>query len=189
MSSFNPPFPRERKLYLSAQVNQESMLELTKKIIEINEDDKKIKQIYKLYNFNYKPKPIKIFIDSYGGSVYQCFGLLSVIASSKVPIHTIVTGCAMSCGFMIAITGHKRFAYDKATLLYHQVSSFAAGKLKEMKEDLIESKRLQKMIESHVLSTTKISKSRLKESFNKKEDWFIPTKEALSLGIIDKIIK
>src|SRR5437763_689012 len=105
---FTIPTIPERKLYLSAQVSQASMLELTRKIIEINEEDKKLKKLYKAYGFKYKRNPIQIYIDSYGGSVYQCFGLLSVMEKSKTPIHTIVTGCAMSCGFMIAITGHKR---------------------------------------------------------------------------------
>jgi ATP-dependent Clp protease protease subunit len=189
MPNFTPPMPKDRNLYLSAQVNQQSMLDLTKHIIEINEDDKKLRKLYKLYNFKYKPTPIKIHIDSYGGSVYQCFGLLGVMAASKTPIHTIVTGCAMSCGFMIAITGHKRYAYDKATLLYHQVSSFAAGKLKEIEEDVIETKRLQKMIEDHTLANTKITKARLKESYKAKEDWFIPVEEAVKLGVVDKILK
>jgi len=188
MASFTPPMPKERNLFLSAQVNQQSMLDLTKHIIEINEDDNKLKKIYKLFNFKYKPQPIKIMIDSYGGSVYQCFGLLSIMSASKTPIHTYVTGCAMSCGFMIAITGHKRFAYEMATLLYHQVSSGTRGKLKEMEEVIIETKRLHKMIEEHTLKNTKITKARLKESYVAKEDWHIPVKEALKLGIIDEIV-
>jgi ATP-dependent Clp protease protease subunit len=78
-----------------------------------------LSKIYEVHDLEYKPKPIKIHIDSYGGAVYQCFGLLGIIKSSKTTIHTLVTGCAMSCGFLIAIAGHKRFAYEKSTYLYH----------------------------------------------------------------------
>lgn len=186
---FSSPSIKNRNLYLSAQVDQHSMEALSKQIVEINQEDKKIKKLYKIYGLDYTPKPIKIFIDSYGGAVYQCFGLLGIMENSVTPIHTIVTGCAMSCGFMIAISGHKRFAYPKATLLYHQLSTMKWGKLKEIKEDIIEAKRLQKMIERHTLDKTLITKKRLKESFNKKEDWFMSCEEALELGVIDKIKK
>ena len=64
---------------------------------------------------------IKIYIDSYGGQVYQCFGLIGVM-ESKTEIHTVCSA-AMSCGFIILINGHKRFAYRHATPLYHRVSS------------------------------------------------------------------
>jgi ATP-dependent Clp protease protease subunit len=184
---FSSPSIKNRNLYLSAQVDQHSMESLSKQIVEINQEDKKLKKLYKVYGLKYTPKPIKIHIDSYGGAVYQCFGLLGIMENSKTPIYTIVTGCAMSCGFMIAISGHKRFAYTKATLLYHQLSTIKYGKLKEIKEDIIESKRLQKMIENIVIEKTKITRKRLKESFNKKEDWFISVDEALELGVIDKI--
>lgn len=186
---FSAPSIKHRNLYLSAQVDQHSMEALSKQIVEINQEDKKIKKLYKIYGLEYSAKPIKIFIDSYGGQVYQCFGLLGIMENSKTPIHTIVTGCAMSCGFMIAISGHERFAYPKATLLYHQLSTMKYGKLKEIKEDVIEAKRLQKMIEKIVLEKTLITKKRLKESFDKKEDWFISAEEALELGAIDKIKK
>jgi ATP-dependent Clp protease protease subunit len=181
--------PEERMLMFTAQVNQDTIAKLSKHILEINQKDDALEKDYKKkLNKKYKRKPIKIYIDSYGGAVYQCFGLLGIIENSKTPIHTIVTGCAMSCGFMIAITGHKRFAYKRATLLYHQVSDVIHGKLKEIKDEVVETTRLQEEIEAIVLEKTKISKTRLEKSFKDKEDWFIPAKEALKLNCIDEII-
>ena len=95
------PKPKVRNLYLPEQVNQESMNKLTKAIIEINEDDEYLKKLYGINDAEYKPRPIKMYIDSYGGAVYQCFGLLGVMDKSQTAIHTIVTGAAMACGFMI----------------------------------------------------------------------------------------
>ena len=109
------PKPKARNLYLPEQVNQESMNKLTKAIIEINENDIYLTSLYALHNIDLNPAPIKMYIDSYGGAVYQCFGLLGVMDKSKTPIHTIVTGAAMSCGFMILISGHKRFGYELST--------------------------------------------------------------------------
>ena len=163
------PVPRSRNLYLPKQVDQASMNELTKGILEINESDKHLSKLYSVYNLEYTPSPIKIFIDSYGGQVYQCFGLIGVMESSDTPVHTIVTGAAMSCGFIILINGHKRFAYNHATPLYHQVST---GFLEDM-----------------TLRLTKISKKKLNDILKNKKDWYMTSESALELGVIDSIIK
>ena len=180
--------PKDRNLFLAQQVNQDSINKISQAIIEINEEDDVLHKMYKLHDLVYTPKPIKLYIDSYGGSVYQCFGLLGIMRTSKVPVHTIVTGCAMSCGFLISIAGHKRFGYTKSTYLYHQVSSAAWGTVKDMEDDVIEAKRLQKMIESHTLELTKISKKKLEKVYKSKKDWFIDSDEALKLKIIDEIL-
>ena len=182
------PIPKERNLFLSSQVTQDSMLKLSKEILEINDHDQYLSKIYSVHNVEYNPDPIKIFIDSYGGQVYQCFGLLGIMNKSKVPIHTIVTGCAMSCGFLISISGHKRFGYDSATYLYHQVSNGTIGKAKDLEENVIEVKRLQKMIEKLTIKQTKITSSKLKEVYNTKFDWYMNSNEALKLGVIDEIL-
>jgi len=184
----NLPLPKERTLFFAKQVNQSSIEDLTKSVVEINENDKLLKKIYAVYDLEYKPKPIKIMIDSYGGQVYQILGLLAIMDSSKTPIHTYVTGAAMSCGFLLLIHGHKRFAYKHATPLYHQVSSIALGKAKDMEEDLMETKRLQEIIEKLTLERTKISKKKLEKVYKRKLDWFMSANEALKLGVVDEIV-
>ena len=145
-------------------------------------------QIAKIYGFDYQPNPIKLYVDSYGGEVYQCLGLLGIMEKSKIPIHTIVTGCAMSCGFLISIAGHERYGFPGSTFLYHSVSSGSFGTTKQMEEDIIETKRLQKIIEKHTLKNTDITKDELRDIYEKKIDWFIDSKQAKKLGVIDEII-
>jgi ATP-dependent protease ClpP protease subunit len=94
----------------------------------------------------------------------------------------------MSCGFLIAISGHRRFCYSKSTYMYHQVSSGAIGKAKDLEEDVYETKRLQKMLEQHTLEFTKITKKRLKEVYNAKFNWFMTSDEAKQFSVVDEII-
>jgi len=182
------PLPKARNLYLAKQVDQASMNALTKGILEINDDDEYLKKLYAVHDLEYNPKPIKIYIDSYGGAVYQCFGLLGVIEKSGTPVHTIVTGAAMSCGFMILISGHHRMGYPLSTPLYHQVSSGFWGKVQDIEEKLEETKRLQKKIEEITISKTQISKKKLTDILKKKTDWYMTAEEALGLGVIDEIV-
>lgn len=186
--SFFFPKQKERNLFLSEQIDQEVIGEIIRDIIEINELDDYLEKFYQIHDLIYKRKPIKLFIDSYGGNAYQCFGLISIMESSKTEIHTYVTGTAMSSGFMVAICGHKRFCYKLSTPMYHQVSTGVWGTLKEVEEDIKETKRLQKKIEEIVMSKTKITKEQLEKIYKRKRDWYITPKQALTLGIVDEII-
>lgn len=180
--------PRDRILHLANQVNQETILALTKEIILIEEDDKYLKGLYFLHGLKYSANPIKIFIDSYGGMLYQCMGLLGVMDKCQTSIHTIVTGCAMSCGFLITIAGHKRFAYETSTLMYHQISSGIIGKAKDIEEEVIEVRRLQSWLERYTMNKTSIGCEKLEEVYSTKHDWYMTSQEALELGVINEII-
>lgn len=183
------PLPKPRNLYIAKQIDQDSVNAVTRDIISITEDDKLLKKVYPAYGIEYTPLPIKIFIDSYGGHVYQTFGLINVMLNNSTPVHTIVTGCAMSGGFLIAICGSKRMCYKDSTLLYHQLSSGVSGTLKEMSDEVFEKTKLQGQIESIVLAKTKITKQKLKQVYFNKTDWYIDAKEGMRLGIIDEIIQ
>ena len=188
MSAINLPSPMNRNLFLAKQVDQASINEISKAIIAINEDDEYISKMYSIYDITYNPKPIKLYIDSYGGYVYQCFGLLGIMRASKAPVHTIVTGCAMSCGFLISISGHKRYGYERSTYLYHQVGGGAFGKSKDMEEELIEMLRLQKQVEEITLQQTGITAKKLERIYKAKKDWYMDSIEAIKLKVIDEII-
>ena len=186
MSELERPAPRN--LFLAQQVDQDSMNHLSRAIVVIREHDEYLKKLYALYHLKYDPQPIVIYIDSYGGAVYQCFGLLSIMKDKGTPVNTIVTGCAMSCGFMIAIHGNHRTAHKHATLMYHQVSTGARGKVADVEEDILEAKRLQKVIEEMTLETTKITKDKLDKVYKKKQDWYMDAKDALKWGCVDVIV-
>ena len=182
------PLPGKRDVLFSKEVTAESMAQVAEEILRCNEEDEYLEKLYKIHDMSYTRKPIKIFIDSYGGLCYQCFGLLSIMDKSKTPIHTIATGAAMSCGFMILIHGHRRFAYEHATPMYHQVSSGFWGKVKDMQEDFEETQRLQIKIEEMTLAKTKIPKKKLEKVYKTKKDWYMTAKEAEKFGVIDEVI-
>jgi len=178
----------ERNLYLCKGVTQESIEEITKGIVKINEEDEQYQKVYDFYGFPYRRHPIKIYLDTYGGFVYQTFGLVSVMDKSKTPIHTIVTGCAMSAGFIILVCGHERYAHSLSTPLYHQASGGVWGTVKDIKDEYMEAKRVQKMMEDIVVKRTKIPRKKLAEIYDTKTDWYMTSKEALRLGVVDKIV-
>lgn len=137
---------------------------------------------------DFKREPIKIYVNSFGGSVYDMWALIDIISNSKTPIHTYCTGYAMSAACKIFLAGHKRYISKHATLLYHQMSCFAGGKYQDVVEDIEQMTYLQNMIEEYVASKTKITVEELKRIRETKSDYYIHSEEAINLGFADEII-
>lgn len=178
----------DRTFYLDDYVEAETMTPLVSAIIDINKSDKYLKAYYALQGLIYNPKPIEIYISSYGGSVYDGLALIGAIESSQIPVHTIVTGKAMSMGFLIAISGHQRFAHNHSTFMYHQISSSIWGTVQHMEDDLEEVARLQKVIEKITIDKTLITPKRLAKVKKLQKDMYVGVTEAIELGIIDSIV-
>ena len=91
---------------------------------------------------------IPVIIDSYGGQVYSLMSMIAAIKASKSPVATVVEGKAMSCGALLFSFGAEGMRYmdADATLMIHDVSSGAWGKVEELKADVREAERLNKKV-------------------------------------------
>ena len=174
----------KRLFCLSDDIDNESIGNMCFNLLQlIQEDDEKDKK-----EKNYTREPIKIYVNSFGGSVYDMWALIDIMINSKSPIYTYCTGYAMSAAFNIFLAGHKRFATKHSTFLYHQLSFWKEGKYQDMVENQAEMNYLQNEIEIYVKNRTKISNKKLLEVKNKKLDWYIHCDEALKLGIVNEIV-
>lgn len=173
----------KRIFYLSDNVDNLSIGQMCFNLLYIlNEDNNQEKT-----QINYERKPIKIFINSFGGSVYDMWALIDIIINSKTPIYTYCTGYAMSAGFNIFLAGHKRYVTKNSTLLYHTLSCWLSGKYQDLVEDMEERHRNQKDIEDYVFERTNITRTKLEEIREKKIDWYIHSEEVEILGIAEVI--
>lgn len=121
MSADKYPERHKRDLLLSDRISQGTVKDIIKDIFEINFDDDEKEEIYK----DWERKPIQLFINSYGGSVYDGLALIDVIKRSKTPVHTVCIGSCMSMALWVWLSGAKRFVGESATLMFHDVSLFA----------------------------------------------------------------
>lgn len=179
-----PTKPKSRDLVFSGEVTQRSIAKLTEDVLGVINYDAQMK----IGDQAYKPDPIRIYIDSYGGDAYSVLGLISIIEASSTPIHTVATGAAMSAGFLLLVSGHTRFCYRHTTMMVHQLAYDFSGDLKSSTQELRESTRLQKNLSSVVKRHTNITKERLDEIDNKKEDWYMSSAEAKRNGVVDVIL-
>lgn len=172
----------ERNLYIT-EIDPTGCMEIIKEIHKINEFDDKNSSEY----VDYKRLPIKIQINSYGGSIYDGIAVCEAIEQSVTPVHTHVSH-AMSMGFVISLFGHYRTCGKYATYMWHSMSSGIIGKLQDMEEDMEENNRLQEIMNTITLDRTKLKKTALTKIVKAKRDCYIVPEEALKMGIVDAVV-
>ena len=106
------------RIFFYSDVNKESILQLNKEIRSVSNNLQNISQVYEI-----PLPPLRLHINSYGGSLLDCFSTVDYIRNSKVPVHTIVEGSAASAATIISVVGHKRFIHKHSYMLIHQLST------------------------------------------------------------------
>jgi len=122
---------------LSGEVSEESAKKFRDDLMRAENMAKKAKQ-----------EIVPVVIDSYGGDVYALLSMVDAIRNFPYKVATIVESKAMSAGailFSCGVEGH-RYVAPNATVMIHDVSSFAIGKQAELKASAEESERLNKLI-------------------------------------------
>ena len=132
-----------------------------------------------------KREPIKIYIDSCGGSLVDTLAIVDAIKMSKTPVYTIAIGCAYSGGFFIFISGHKRIAYPHSTFLFHEGSTSNGGTSSQFENYTAFYKKILLQLQELVLNNTNISEKEYKEIH--KEDIWYDAKDGIEKGFVDKI--
>lgn len=134
---------------------------------------------------------IPIVIDSYGGQVYSLMSMIASIKASSIPVATIVEGKAMSCGALLFSYGASgyRFMDKHATIMIHDVSSGARGKIEEIKADAKEGDRLNQLVYREMAANCgKEPEFFLKQIHDRSHaDWYLDAEEAQSIGLANHL--
>lgn len=145
-------------------------------------------------------QPIRMYINSPGGSVYSGLGIYSTMQAIKSPVHTIVLGLAASMGSFIANAGEAghRYVLTESTTMVHRVSSGTRGtsgtvheqdlQFEDAKRSHEETHRLNKRLTE--IYAKHNSKGKTYEEFHDimKYDTYLSPEDAVNLGVADKII-
>jgi ATP-dependent protease ClpP protease subunit len=124
---------------------------------------------------------IPVVIDSYGGHAYSLMGMISIIENAKLPVATIVESKAMSCGAILFTFGTEGYRYmsQSATLMIHDVASFAFGKIEEIKADVKEGERLNTLVYRMMDTNCNHPKGYFKKLVHERghSDWYLSAKD------------
>lgn len=173
-----------RIIYLYGEIDARNSADIAFEINCINKMDDENESNQK----NYVRKPISIYFNSLGGSVYDMWLLVDSIMRSSTPVYTYCTGYAMSAAFIAFLAGDKRYMSPHATLMFHQISCWRYGKYQDIVDDREHMDEMNEEIEKFVLERTKISNDFILESRKKKRDVYFSATRALELSIVDEIL-
>lgn len=133
-----------------------------------------------------KRRPIKIFINSDGGSLATIMHVIDMIALSKTPVYTFGMGRVYSAGGLLLIAGHKRYVFENTTYLLHDGSTGTIGTVAKCLDNLEFTKRQEDRIRKYVLDHTNIPASEYDANYRK--DWYLFSDEMISYGVADEIV-
>ena len=133
-------------------------------------------------------KDIQFYINSPGGSVTDGMAIYDTMQYVKCDVSTICIGMAASMGAFLLSSGAKgkRFALPNAEIMIHQPSAGTQGQITDM---AIHLKRLEiiKKRMNHILSEN-TGKPIEVVTADCERDNFMSADEAVSYGLIDKVI-
>lgn len=169
---------KSRKLFLNGGVDMMTVEEIVKHIIRYNVEDKGIPEDER--------QPILLYITSNGGDVYAGFELIDAIECSKTPVYTINMGYQFSMGFLLGISGHKRFATKHSKFLWHDGTSGTLNSTAKVRDEMEFQNRNEDRIRQFILEHTKIDP----ELYDSKlrVEWYMFADEAKELGVVDYIV-
>ena len=169
---------KQRKLFLNVDIEQLSVAEIAKHIMQFNKEDKGI-------DINER-QPILLYITSNGGEVDSGFELIDIIQSSKTPVYTINLGYQYSMGFLIGLAGHKRFAMPNAKFLMHDGSNFVYNSGAKAQDQMEFQRKVEDRIKQYILCHSNLTN----EEYDSKlrVEWYLFADEAKKRGFIDYII-
>jgi len=167
-----------RTIWISDEIS-ESTLEVIDFILYFNREDKGLPKEDR--------KPIKLLINSPGGSLDVADSLISVIEASSTPIYGYAMGMVASAASTIYLACHKRFSLKNGYLILHKGSANMSGNYNEMMQAVEDyQKQVERMVKFYIERTT-IPEEVIREKI--KTDWYIYTDDAVNSGIVDVVIQ
>lgn len=132
-------------------------------------------------------KPIRVYINSDGGSVSAVFAIIDLLLMSRTPVITIGLGKCYSSGGLLLMAGHKRLLLPNCTILIHDGQSGSYGAIGKMLDNLEFTKELEVKIKNYILSRTSIPEEEYDKNYRR--DWWIFADDAVNkYHIADKIV-
>ncbi|EIW68673.1 hypothetical protein TREMEDRAFT_32071 [Tremella mesenterica DSM 1558] len=172
---------RERVIFLGPVSSEPSTL-LTAQLLFLEAEDSQ--------------KPIKLYINSPGGSVTAGLAIYDTMQYISSPVHTFCLGQAASMGSLLLAGGQPghRYALKNSSVMIHQPSGGASGQASDIalhaKEILRIRAALTDIYAYHcVRSEEPLTDARDRFEKALERDYFMTAEEAVEFGIVDSIVE
>lgn len=166
---------KERIIFLGDRVDEHTASIVVAQMLFLEAEDPK--------------KDIMLYINSPGGSVYDGLAIYDTMMHLKCDVATVGIGMQASMGAFLLSSGTKgkRSILPHATVMIHQPSSGAQGKITDIEIDLKEGLRLKKLLNEILAKNTGKTVAQIEKDSDR--DYWMSADEAKKYGIVDNILK
>lgn len=165
---------KERIIFLGTDINEHTANLIIAQLLHLAHEDPK--------------KDISIYINSPGGSAYDCLAIYDTMNYIKPDVTTIAVGLAASAAAILLASGQKgkRFALPHAKVMIHQPHSGHKGTITDMQIDLEEGIRIKETLEAIMVKNTGQKSEKIHSDMER--DFYMSSKEAKKYGLVDDVI-
>lgn len=133
-------------------------------------------------------KPIRVYINSDGGSVSSVFTIIDLLLMSRTRVITIGLGKCYSSAGLLLMAGQERLILPNCTILIHDgQSGYSYNATGKMIDNLEFTKELEEKIKSYILSRTAISEEEYDKNY-RRDWWFFADSAVNKYHIADRIV-
>ncbi|MGM9739845.1 MAG: ATP-dependent Clp protease proteolytic subunit [Candidatus Cryptobacteroides sp.] len=141
-----------------------------------------------LYLDSVSHDPVKLYINSGGGAVCAGYAIIDTMDMIESPVETVCVGMAASMAAVILASGEPgcRSALEHAEVMIHQPLGGAEGQSADIEIAALHIKRVREKIYKSLSEATGTAMDKIARDADR--NCWMDAQEALSYGIIDKII-
>ena len=174
---------RTRVIDFNFEFTRETVMEVVRALSKVIEYDRIMKTPKEL-------KRIRINVYSYGGHVDSLWALIDKIEYMKDHGYTVITHnvtVAMSCGFVLAVSGNVRTCTPYATYLNHQISAGTIGTYGEMQNYVVHLDEAMSKFKEYIKKQTHMTDEEIDRPYTTNRDVYYTPCEALKWEIANEI--
>lgn len=168
----------KRTFWISDEINDDLVYELSHYIIRWNREDKDIPEIDR--------PPIYLMFNCPGGDLDAQASICSMIELSKTPVIGVAMGMVASAASLIYLSCHMRIALKSSYFILHKGSAALSGDFDNIMSSIDDYKREVEKMVMHIANHSHYTKEEVEQHIGK--DWYVRMDEAIEKGLVDQII-
>lgn len=131
-------------------------------------------------------KPLNIYINSYGGEVFEGFAIYNIIKRYTGQKTVYIDGIAASIASVIALAGDKLIMNKASMFMIHNASGCCIGNAEDMKKVIQALESINEVIKGVYKDKSNLTEEQITEMMNK--ETFLTAQECLEYGLCDEVL-
>lgn len=131
---------------------------------------------------------INVRINSPGGAINEGLAICNAIKNSSRTVNTYIDGVAYSMAFMIALSGHKVFAFANSLGLGHNASDICWGHAEDMRNTAKNLDTVDESLIGDIVKRTGKTEEDVRTNYFNYKDTLLTAKTMQEHGFIDEVV-